>query len=91
MPRKRKPVKNNRRKKRIVKWTKRYRQKGGFVFSLSALGAAIYAGIKGAAIAGATGAIGSAAGYATNKLLSGKGRRRGRGYVGRTRKRTSTL
>lgn len=91
MPR-RKSVKNkNRRKKRITRWVKKHRQSGGLIFSLSALGAAIFAGVKAAGAAAATGAIGSAAAYGTNKLLSGKGRRRGRGYVGRTRKRTSTL
>jgi hypothetical protein len=65
MPRKIKSV----RRKKLHTWAKRFKQKGGFIFSLAALGAAIAAAASAAAPAIATGAVTAASGYAATKIL----------------------
>jgi hypothetical protein len=67
------------RKRKIHKWVKKGRQKGGFLFTgLAAIGSAIFAGMTAAAPAVATGVVSAAAGYATRKALKqvGGGRRK---------------
>ena len=73
------------RKMKLRNWAKRGRQRGGFVFSLAAIGAAIAAGLKVAAPLVAKGAITAAAGYATTKTLEGVGGKTGRGRGRRRR------
>jgi hypothetical protein len=64
------------RRRKIGTWIKK--QKGGFIFSLAAIGSAIAAAVSAAAPAVATGAITAASGYAATKLLQkvGGSRRR---------------
>ena len=72
MPRKIKQV----RKRKLYKWAKRSKQRGGFIFSLSAIGAAIASAVAAAAPSVATGAVSAAAAYGTSKLLNKIGGRR---------------
>ena len=64
--------------KKYPKTAKKYglKMKGGFVFSLAAIGSAIAAAVSAAAPAVATGAATAAAGYATTKILKQAGGRR---------------
>ena len=73
------------RKTKLRNWARKGRQRGGFVFSLAAIGAAIAAGLKVAAPLVAKGAITAAAGYATTKTLEGVGGKTGRGRGRRRR------
>jgi hypothetical protein len=74
MPRKMKPT----RRRTLHKWVKRSKQRGGFVFSLAAIGAAIAAAVSAAAPAVATGALTAASSYAASKILKQVGGRRRR-------------
>ena len=73
------------RKMKLRNWARKGRQRGGFIFSLAAIGAAIAAGLKVAAPFVAKGAITAAAGYATTKTLEGVGGKTGRGRGRRRR------
>ena len=64
------------RMKRMVAHIKK--QRGGFIFSLAAIGSAIAAAVSAAAPAVATGAATAAAAYGTKKLLTQVGGRRPR-------------
>ena len=69
------------RRKKIHTWAKkgRIRQKGGFIFSLAALGSLIASGIAASAGPVATGVLTSAAAYGTTraiKAMEGKGKPR---------------
>lgn len=67
------------RRGRLVKWAKKSKQKGGFIFSLAAIGAAIAAAMTAAAPTVGTAVLGATAAYATNKVLKkvGGGKRKG--------------
>lgn len=86
MPRRKKGrgcCKGSGRKSKVHKWATRGRgkQRGGFIFSMAAIGAAISAGLASTAgTAITTGALTAAAGYGTSKALTaiGGSRRRRR-------------
>jgi hypothetical protein len=81
MPRRKGGCKGSGRKRKLQAWATRGRgkQRGGFVFSMAAIGAAISAGLASSAgTAITTGALTAASGYGTTKALQAMtgGRRR---------------
>ena len=80
MPRK---IRKTTRRRKLHRWARK--QSGGFVFTLSAIGAAIAAAVSAAAPAVATSAASAAAAYGTTKLLKHVGGSRRRKTIPRRR------
>jgi hypothetical protein len=83
-------MKGSGRHKKLHAWARRGRgkQKGGFIFTLAALGSLIAAGVSAAAPAVATGVLTSAAAYGTTralKAMEGKGKGKPRRMIRRRR------
>ena len=69
-----------RRKMKLHKWASKGRgkQRGGFIFTLGAIGSLIAAGVSAAAPAVASGAISAATAYGVNEAIKAGQRGRGR-------------
>jgi hypothetical protein len=66
----------HKRKRKLTTWAKKSKQRGGFIFSLAAIGSAIAAAVSAAAPAVGTAVASSAAAYATTKILQKVGGRK---------------